>query len=71
MMARWMGAAPRQRGSAEACRLRQPWRGAASTGWRQDQAVGDDDGDVGAGEPRTLRLPLPRFRLRARARAGP
>ena len=32
MMARWMGAAPRQRGSAEACRLRQPWRGAASTG---------------------------------------
>ena len=32
MMARWIGAAPRQRGSAEACRLRQPCRGASSTG---------------------------------------
>ncbi len=29
MIARWMGAAPRQRGKAEACRLRQPSRGAA------------------------------------------
>ena len=27
-MARWIGAAPRQRGSSEACRLRQPSRGA-------------------------------------------
>jgi len=24
MMARWIGAAPRQRGNSEACRLKQP-----------------------------------------------
>ena len=48
MMARWIGAAPRQRGSSEACRLRQPWRGRVEDRLRQDQAVGDDDGDIGA-----------------------
>ena len=60
MMARWIGAAPRQRGSAEACRLRQPSRGRRQHGLRQDQAVGDDDADVGAmGRERTgLRLGL-------------
>ncbi|MNS90089.1 hypothetical protein D3C72_1241230 [compost metagenome] len=31
MMARWIGAAPRQRGSSEPCRLKQPRRGASST----------------------------------------
>ena len=30
-MARSIGAAPRQRGSTEACTLMQPWRGIAST----------------------------------------
>ena len=33
MMARWMGAAPRQRGSSEAWTLKQPSRGASSTGF--------------------------------------
>jgi hypothetical protein len=42
MMARWIGAAPRQRGSSEACRLRQPSRGASSACLRQDLAIGDD-----------------------------
>ena len=31
MIARWIGAAPRQRGSSEACRLNAPSRGASST----------------------------------------
>ena len=58
MMARWIGAAPRQRGSSEAWRLRQPRRGASRIGLRQDQAIGDDHGDVGAerGEALPLRL---------------
>ncbi len=38
MIARWIGAAPRQRGSSEACRLKQPRRGASSTSRRQDLA---------------------------------
>ena len=33
MMARLIGAAPRQRGSSEACTLKQPSRGASSTGF--------------------------------------
>ena len=47
MIARWIGAAPRQRGKAEACRLRQPWRGASRTGLGRMQAVGDDHRNVG------------------------
>ncbi len=31
MIARWIGAAPRQRGSREACRLNEPSLGASST----------------------------------------
>ncbi len=48
MIGRWIGAAPRQRGSSEPCRLRQPSRGASRIGLRQDEPVGDDDGDIGA-----------------------
>ena len=33
MMARLIGAAPRQRGSSEACTLKQPSLGASSTGF--------------------------------------
>ena len=33
MMARWIGAAPRQRGRSEAWRFRQPWRGASRIGF--------------------------------------
>ena len=33
MMARWIGAAPRQRGSSDACRLKQPSRGASRIGF--------------------------------------
>ena len=47
-MARSIGAAPRQRGSSEACRLTQPRRGASRMGLGQEQAVGADDGEVGA-----------------------
>ena len=47
MMARWMGAAPRQRGSSEACTLKQPSRGASRTGFRQYQAIGDDHRGIG------------------------
>ncbi len=47
MIARWMGAAPRQRGSSEAWMFQHPSRGASSTGLRQDQAIGNDDGDIG------------------------
>ena len=43
MTARWIGAAPRQRGSSEPCRLKQPSRGASRIGFGQHQAVGDDD----------------------------
>ena len=47
MMARLIGAAPRQRGSSEACRLKQPSRGASRIGLRQDHAIGDDHGGIG------------------------
>ncbi len=53
MIARWIGAAPRQRGSSEACRLRQPSRGRIENGLRQDHAVGDDHGGIGADGART------------------
>ena len=39
-MARWIGAAPRQRGSSEAWMFRQPRRGSVEHPRRQDQAVG-------------------------------
>ena len=48
MIARWIGAAPRQRGSALPCRLRQPCARRGQDRLRQEQAIGDDDGDVGA-----------------------
>ena len=32
MIARWIGAAPRQRGSSEPCRLKQPSLGASRIG---------------------------------------
>ena len=44
--ARWIGAAPRQRGSREACRLNDPSRGAVEHGARQDLAEGDHHGGV-------------------------
>ena len=47
MMARLIGAAPRQRGSSEAWRLKQPSGGASRIGLRQDQAIGDDDRGIG------------------------
>ncbi len=47
MMARWMGAAPRQRGRSEPWRLRQP-RGRLQHRLRQDEAIGDDHRDIGA-----------------------
>ena len=47
MMARLIGAAPRQRGSSEACRLKQPSGHASRIGLRQDHAVGDDHGGIG------------------------
>ena len=47
-IARSIGAAPRQRGSSEACRLMQPRRGASRTGARQQQAVGADHREIGA-----------------------
>ena len=54
--ARWIGAAPRQRGSSEACTLRQPRRGARRIAGGQDQAVGGDHRSIGAecGECRLL-----------------
>ena len=65
MIARWIGAAPRQRGSSEAWMLRQPRAGAASTARRQDQPVGDDHRHLGPerGEGR-----LPRRLAQARRR---
>ena len=56
-IARWTGAAPRQRGSSEPWTLRQPCRGASSTGARQDQAVGGDHRHIGV-ERRERRLLL-------------
>ena len=50
-MARWIGAAPRQRGSSEAWILRQPSRGRVQHPLRQDQAVGGDHHHVGAAPP--------------------
>ena len=47
MMARAIGAAPRQRGSSEAWRLRQPSARRIEERLRQDLAVGDDDADIG------------------------
>ena len=64
MMARWIGAAPRQRGRAEACRLRQPCARRVEDRLRQDQAVGDDDGDVGARARRTACCSASPLRLR-------
>ena len=46
-----MGAAPRQRGNKEAWRLRHPSLGAREDGGGKDQAIGDDDGDIGAMRP--------------------
>ena len=57
MMARLIGAAPRQRGSAEACRLKQPSLRRVEHRLRQDQAVGDHHGGIGVmGAERLLRL---------------
>ena len=47
MMARWIGAAPRHRGSRDACRLRQPFRRNIENGFRQDQAIGRDNHHIG------------------------
>ena len=47
MMARWMGAAPRQRGRADACRFRQPCARRLEHRLRQNEAVGHHHGDVG------------------------
>ena len=48
MMARWIGAAPRQRGNSEACRLKQPSGKRLQHRLGQDQAVGDDHRGIGA-----------------------
>ena len=48
MIARWIGAAPRQRGSSDACTLIMPSRGRSSSALRQDLAVGRDHAEVGA-----------------------
>ena len=45
-IARSIGAAPRQRGSSEACRLTQPSRGRVEHRARQQQAVGADHREV-------------------------
>ena len=59
MMARLIGAAPRQRGKSEACTLKQPSRGTSRIGFRQDQAIGHDDRRVGVvGAERGLGLAL-------------
>ena len=42
------GAAPRQAGSSEKCRLIQPWRGRREQRLPHQPAVGDDDAEVGA-----------------------
>ena len=48
MIARWIGAAPRQRGSSEACTLKQPSGTRLEDRLRQDQAIGDDHRGIGA-----------------------
>ena len=52
--ARCTGAAPRQAGSSEKCRLTQPCGGHVERGARHEGAVGDDRAAVGGelGEPR-------------------
>ena len=45
-IARWIGAAPRQRGSSEPWMLMQPSTGASRKRLGQDVAVGDDHGGV-------------------------
>ena len=55
MIARWIGAAPRQRGSSEAWMLRQPRAGAVEHRLRQDQPVGHHHRHLGA-ERRERRL---------------
>ena len=50
-MARWIGAAPRQRGSSEAWMLRQPQARQVEHPLRQDQAVGGDHHHVGRRPP--------------------
>ena len=73
-IARWIGAAPRQRGSSEACTFQQPSRGMARIASRQDQAVGDDHQQVRL--QRAQRMPrvsaiLQRFGLLDRDAAQP
>ena len=46
-IARWIGAAPRQRGRSEAWTLTQPALGASRIALRKDQPVGGDDGEIG------------------------
>ena len=58
MMARWIGAAPRQRGSSEAWPLKAPSRVPSRIGDGQQQAVGDDDRGVGAKVAKRLLLGL-------------
>ena len=48
MMARWIGAAPRQRGNSEACRVETAERKSIQDRFRQDQPVGHDHGRIGA-----------------------
>ena len=45
-MARWIGAAPRQRGSSEPWMLMQPSTGRVEERLGQDVAVGDDHGGI-------------------------
>jgi hypothetical protein len=60
MIARWIGAAPRQRGSRLAWMFRQPCARRVEHRLRQDQAIGDDDADIGP-ERGEVRLRLGRF----------
>ena len=54
MMARLIGAAPRQRGSSEACRLKQPSARRLQNRLGQDQPVGDDHRRIGVDARGTL-----------------
>ena len=56
MMARLMGAAPRQCGRSEAWTLKQPKRGASRIGLGQDQPIGDDDRGIGIESAEALLL---------------
>ena len=56
-IARWIGAAPRQRGSSEAWTLRQPKRGASRTACGRMQAVGRDHRDIEHRARRRPRMP--------------